>query len=182
MTLLDRRYFTDAALAFATFVALAVPVAVVVAATDAQYDRRLLHYGFAHIPHEAGQVAAIFTANLSVLLPFLLMAAVVQLRFECRTAFGQRVFTHFCDVVVAAPVVHDLELALGEALGAYGTRMLERILLAGPVELAAFALAASVYLRSRRTRVTAAHAVSLALLAAISAATLLAAAVIETYQ
>jgi hypothetical protein len=40
--------------------------------------------------------------------------------------------------------------AIGLALGAYGTRLMEAIVLHGTLELAAFALAGGAYLRARR--------------------------------
>ncbi len=181
MKQLRRTYLADARLALLGFVAAVIPIAVAVAAVDAHRERALLHFGFAHVPHEPGQTLAILSANLTVLLPFLAMAVLVQARAVCRTSGGRRAFVWFCDFVVAVPVLHNLVLAVGSSVGAYGWRMVFSMLPAGPIELAAFALAASVYLHSHRTRVRLDQIGEPALVAALSFTVLLLAAVMETF-
>jgi hypothetical protein len=178
---LRRTYLADTRLALLGFLVAVVPVAAAVAALDPRRERALLHFGFAHVPHEPGQTLAILSANLTVLLPFLAMAVLVQARVLCRTSCGRRAFVWFCDFVVAVPVLHNLVLAVGSSVGAYGWRMVLSMLPAGPIELAAFALAASVYLHSRRTRIRAGEIGQPALVATLSFAVLLFAAVTETF-
>jgi hypothetical protein len=178
---LSRAYVTDAKLALLVFLATAIPVAAAVAVVDARRERALLRFGFAHVPHAPGQTLAIVAANLTVLLPFLAMAVLVQARWVCRTAGGRRAFVWFCDFVVAVPVLHNLVLAVGSSVGAYGWQMVLSMLPAGPIELTAFALAASVYLHSRRAPVGLGQIGEPARVAALSFAVLLLAAVIETF-
>jgi hypothetical protein len=181
LTSVTRTYLAGAAWALLGFVAAVIPIAAVVAAAGAHRERELLHFGFASVPHAPGQTVAIVAANLTVLLPCLAMAVLVQARGLCRTQGGRRAFVGFCDLVVAAPAFHNLVLVVGSAVGAYGWRMVLSMLPAGPVELAAFALAASVYLHSRRTEIVRGQIGAPARAAALSFTVLLLAAVIETY-
>jgi hypothetical protein len=181
MKLLNRTYLVDAGLVLLGFLASVIPVAAAVAAIDPRREQALLHFGFAHVPHAPGQTFSIITANLTVLLPFLVMAVLVQARWVCRTAGGRRAFTWFCDFVVAVPVLHNLVLAVGSSVGAYGWRMVLSMLPSGPIELTAFALAASVYLYSRRAPVGVGQIGEPARVAALSFAVLVVAAVIETF-
>lgn len=178
---LSRTYLADAGLTLLGFLAAAIPVVAVVAIIDPRRERALLRFGFAYVPHAPGQTLAIIAANLTVLLPFLLMAVLLQARWACWTAAGRRALTWFFDLVVALPVLHNLVLPVGSSVGAYGWRMVLSMLPAGPIELAAFALAASVYLHSRRTRIRAAQIGQPARVAALSFAVLLVAAITETY-
>jgi hypothetical protein len=178
---LDRTYLADTGSVLLGFLASVIPVAVAAAAIDPRRERALLHFGFAHVPRAPGQTLSIMSANLTVLLPFLLMAVLVQARRVCRTAGGRRAFTWFCDFVVAVPVLHNLVLAVGSSVGAYGWRIVLSMLPSGPIELTAFALAASVYLHSRRAPVGLGQMGEPARVAALSFAVLLLAAVTETF-
>jgi hypothetical protein len=181
MSVLDRRYFRDAGLALLAFLALSAPVAVIVATGNAARERARLHFGFASTPHGAGQLLAILAANLTLLGAFLAAAVLVQARWDCTTDGGRIVFTGFCDAIVALPTVHNLILVLGTTVGAYGARMVRSMLPAGPVELVAYALAAAVYLRSRRIKVDGGQAPALITAGVLAAVVLLAAALLETY-
>jgi hypothetical protein len=141
----------------------------------------LLHFGFAYVPHAPGQTLSIVAENLRVLLPFFAMAVLVQARRVCRTAHGRRTFRCYCDLVVTVLVANDLVLPMGRSVGAYGRRMVLSMLPAGPIELAAYALATSVYLRSRRSSIGGREAPGMTRVAALSAGALLIAALIETY-
>lgn len=181
MKTLSRTYLGDAWWALLGFLASVIPVATAVAAIGARRLRAQLHFGFAHVPHTPEQTLAIVSANLTVLLPFLVMAVLVQARWVCRTAGARRAFVWFCDFVVALPVLHNFVLAVGSSVGAYGWRMVVSMLPAGPIELTAYALAASVYLHSRRAPVGLGQIGEPARVAALSFAVLLVAAVIETF-
>lgn len=181
MSALDRRYLSDAGRALLAFIGLSVPVAVVVAAGDPARERAELRYGFASTPHAAGQVLAILAANVTLLGAYLAAAVLVQARWTCETRAGRRTFTGFCDLIVVLPTLHNLVLVLGTTVGAYGVRMLGSMLPAGPVELTAYALAAAVYLHSRRTRIEPRQAPPVASAALVACATLIAAALVETY-
>jgi hypothetical protein len=178
---LDRTYLTDAILALLAFIAVVMPIAGGIAAIDSRSERAVLGYGFAHVPRAPGQTLAIVAANLTVLFPFLAMAVLVQARWSCHTPGGRRAFRWFCDLVVAIPAFHNLVLVVAGSVGAYGWRMVLSMLPAGPFELAAFALAASVYLRSRRAGFTRGQIGQAARIAALSFAVLLLAAATETY-
>ena len=76
------------------------------------------------------------------------MAVLVQARWQrTQPALGRRRFTYFFDFVVVVLLGYVLVCPVGASVGAYGTRMLRAMLPAGPIELAAYALAASVYLQ-----------------------------------
>jgi Stage II sporulation protein M len=181
MSVLDRHYFRDTELALLAFIGLSVPIAAVVAADDPGRERATLHYGFASTPHAAGQLLAILAANFTLLGAYLAAAMLVQARWACRTRTGRTAFTGFCDLIVALPTLHNLVFVLGTTVGAYGLRMLRSMLPAGPLELTAYALAAAVYLRSRRTRIDRRMAPETAAAALLACATLLIAALVETY-
>ena len=112
-----------------------------------------MQLGFAYVPHQWTQTLAILAINTHHLwLPLLIMATLIQARWELRTELGRRRFTHLLDFGVICVVGFVWALPVGAAVGAYGTRMIRAMLPAGPIELAAYALATSVYLQSRRTR------------------------------
>ena len=67
---------------------------------------------------------------------------------------------------------------IGASFGAYGTRMVRAALPHGPVELAAYSLALSLYLHGRRRPLPARCVVAVL---ALSVSTLALAAVLETY-
>ena len=181
MNTAPRRYAKDAAIAFTAFILAAIPIAIGVALTNPAQERRLLHYGFAPLPADLAQTAAILRPNMILLISLLAMAGIVQLRRECKTRWGRIAFTAYCDVVIGVIIAHDLELELGTTVGAYGLRMLRTMLPAGPVELAAYALAASIYLHSRRVIITRRRAHGLAKTGLLAFVLLVAAAFIETY-
>jgi hypothetical protein len=181
MSVLDRRYLRDSGLALFAFVAMSAAVALTVATGDPARERARLHYGFASTPHAAGQLLAILAANVTVLGALLVAAVLVQARWECKTRGGRIAFTGFCDAIVALPTIHNLVLVVGTTVGAYGARMVESMLPAGPVELSAYALAAAVYLRSRRIRIGRGDAPAIATAGLLAVATLAVAALLETY-
>jgi hypothetical protein len=174
-------YLGDSALALVVMVVLIAPLALAAAVIDPRRERAQLRYGFAHVPHTGAQMLAILGSNLTVLLVFLVMAVLVQSRRACRTTRGRRVYVGYCDLIVILPVLHNLVLAIGTGVGAYGWRMVIAMLPAGPLELAAYALAASVYLRSRRTQFSPREIETPTAVAALSVALLAVAAGVETF-
>jgi hypothetical protein len=167
--------------------ALAIPFVVL-----GHEDPRLVRLGFAHIPHEWSQALAIVQVNTHhAWLPVLIMAALVQAQWQEDAASVRRAFTCFCDVVIVVLLGHVLVYPVGASVGAYGTRMLLAMLPAGPIELAAYALAASVYLHSRRTpilyleagrtRIHRSDAAQALRVASLSGALLVIAALLETF-
>jgi hypothetical protein len=180
MRLLDRRYLTDSVAAMVGFLAIVAPIATWVAVTDTQQARHALGYGFAHVPRAPDQALSIFTNNVWILLVPLAMTLIVQARFEVERRTRRRAYVALCDLVALTPVLINA-LTIGMSLGAYGWRMVLSMLPAGPVELTAFALAASVYMRSRRAAITRGAIAGVAGTATLSLALLLAAALLETY-
>ena len=180
MRLLDRRYLTDSAAVIVGFFAIVAPIAIWVAFTDAQQARHALHYGFAHVPRAPDQALSIFTNNVCILFVPLAMALIIQARFELEHRTPRRVYVAFCDLAALTPVLINA-LTIGMSLGAYGWRMMLSMLPAGPVELTAFALAASVYMRSRRQAITRGEIPGVAGTATLALALLFAAALLETY-
>lgn len=183
----SRRYLLDATSAVVLFIAYAVPFTLL-----GRHDRHLVRLGFAYVPHQWSQAAAILAINARHLwLPLLIMATLIQARWELRTDLGRRRFTRLFDFGLVCLVGFVWAFPVGVAVGAYGTRMLCAMLPGGPIEVAAYALATSVYLHSRRTqilylseghprlqRVDAAHAMRAA---ALSGALLVIAALVETF-
>lgn len=118
------------------------------------WDRRVVRLGFAYVPHQWSQALAILAINAHHLwLPLLLYAGIAQTRLELRTERGRRRFILAVDAGVVVLVAYVWALPIGVSVGAYGTRMLRAMLPAGPIELAAYALAMSVYLRARREQI-----------------------------
>ena len=146
-----------AAVMAACFTGMVATVAALSALLGASAARATLaffglrSFGFAHVPRVPAQVASIFISNLELLLlvPFG-MAVIVQARREVSTRHWRRAYVGFCDIVVLAAVLKNA-VVIGACVGAFGARMLIAMLPAGPVEIAAFAMAASVYLQARRT-------------------------------
>jgi uncharacterized membrane protein SpoIIM required for sporulation len=145
-----RRYLIDAASALIAFIASTVPFALL-----GRDDPRLVHHlGFAYVPHQWSQTVVILEINAHHLwLPLLIVATLIQARWELRTELGRRQFIRIFDFGVICVVGFVWALPVGVAVGAYGSRMIRAMLPAGPIELGAYALAASVYLQSRRTRI-----------------------------
>jgi hypothetical protein len=174
----ERRCLTDTAWALLALIALAVPAAVV-----GHSQRDLTHLGFAHAPPTLSQTVAILHTNVAhAWAPVLVMAVLVQARRELRSRTWRRAVVGFFDLLVVAVVFYTVALPTGQLLGAYGWRALRSMLPAGPLELLAYALAASVYMHSRRTPIRHQEQVRyFARVAAVSAAALVAAALLETF-
>lgn len=149
MTTGVRRTAWTATLLAAVAVGITAAIAAVTALADPLNARHALHFGFAHVPQTTGQAMSIFDNNLPVLCVPLLMAVDVQLKSLLDGVRARRAYVGFCDLVAVAPAAHSV-FAVGSSVGVYGGRMLVAMLPSGPIEIAAFAVAWSVYLQARR--------------------------------
>jgi hypothetical protein len=179
---LRRDTTTTAAIGLAA-TAAAVGLAVLVHLAAADPARELLGYRFAPLRADLTQAASIFATNARKLAGVLGLALVVRSarpsgeRGGGRSARWAQVLILACDAGVVG--VLGLSLVLVAAgLGAYGREMAAALLPHGPLELAAFALALSLYRDARRRTVTLHRALTRA---ALGVLLLAAAALLETY-
>lgn len=133
---------------FAALLSIVAAVALVTAVCAGGPVRALLGFGFGHVRRDAAAALSIFDNNIELLCVPLAMAVILQARRQLERPRGRRQYTLFCDVVAIAPAIKNA-IIVGLAVGAYGTRMVLAMLPAGPVEIAAFAVAGYVYLASR---------------------------------
>ena len=115
--------------------------------------RRWLAFPFTGIPARPSEAASIFIHNLRAL------AAVGGLLLIAQSAYWtadtarpgplHRTLRRLGEALLAAAVAANL-IVIGASFGAYGTRMLRAALPHGPVELAAYSLALSLYLQGSR--------------------------------
>jgi hypothetical protein len=135
-------------------VALAVGAlaAAVTAIGFAPAARRSLDYGFAGVPPRLGEALAILGNNARIGASVASAIVIVQAARLERTdrTLGRlgRLLRGACDVALAVAIVVNAA-TVGEAVGAYGSRMLVAMLPHGPIELAGYALAVALYLRAR---------------------------------
>jgi len=94
-----------------------------------------------------------------------------------RPAAGARLLLGGFDALLGVQVAVNL-LVVGASVGAYGQRMLAALLPHGPLELAAFALALTVYARARQGALTVPRAATLGAAALLALAL---AALLESY-
>ena len=143
--------------------------------------RRWLAFPFAGIPTRPGEAATIFIHNLRAL------AAVGGLLLISQSASWtagtvppgplHQTCRRLGEALLGAAVAANV-IVIGASVGAYGTRMLRAALPHGPVELAAYSLALSLYLKARRQPIPVPLAVAVL---ALSVSMLAIAAVLETY-
>ena len=81
------------------------------------------------------------------------------------------------EILLCAAVTANV-VVVGASLGAYGARMLRAALPHGPVELAAYSLALSLYIQGRRRPLAIGHVLGVA---ALSVSGLALAAILETF-
>ena len=145
--------------------------------------RRWLAFPFAGIPARPGEAASIFIHNLRAL------AAVGGLLLIAQSAYWTArqprnhgplhgTLRRLGEALLAAAVAANL-IVVGASFGAYGTRMLRAALPHGPVELAAYSLALSLYLQGSQAAAPGPAACSRSM--ALSVSMLAIAAVLETY-
>jgi hypothetical protein len=131
-------------------------VAAAVAASWAGGARERLGFRFAGLEPTVGTAGSILAGNVRLLAALLLAALLAQARpaatagdvVSALSVLGRAA----CDTLVALTVALNV-LVVGAALGAYGARMVAAILPHGPLELAAYAPALSLYLRAHLCRV-----------------------------
>jgi hypothetical protein len=178
----DLRRDAHATLTLCAAIAAAIAVAAAtVRLTLAAPARDLLGYPFADQHPGLPGAAAILATNARKLAGVYGLALVAQapiLAGEAgRPRAGRTLVRLACDAGAVGLLAPSGAL-VAVALGAYGSRMAAAILPNGPLELAAFALALSVYRDARRRPVRAARALGHA---ATGLALLAAAALLETY-
>lgn len=130
--------------------------------------RHRLGFRFDPPAGRAGEAVQIAATNLRLVAASLLAAVVVRRLHELRRPL---------DVTLAAVLALNTG-ALGLALGAYGSRLVEAVALHAPLELAALALASGAYMTACAGDLTVA---ALAAVAVVAAALVAGAAVAETY-
>ena len=159
--------------------AAVLAVAAVVRVTVAEQARGWLHYSFPGVPPHADVAVAIFLHNGRAILGVLGLLLIAQLAARRPEDAGraQRLILVAGELILAAVITVNV-LVVGAGLGAYGARMVGADLPHGPVELAAYALALSIYVQGRRRALPAAH---LAKVVAASVALLALAATLETF-
>jgi hypothetical protein len=164
--------------ALMTFAAV-LAVAAVVRVTVAEQARGWLHYSFPGVPPHADVAVGIFLHNGRAILGVLGLLLIAQLAARRPEDPGraQRLILVAGELILAAVITVNV-LVVGAGLGAYGARMVGADLPHGPVELAAYALALSIYLQGRRRALPAAQ---LAKVVAASVALLALAATLETF-
>jgi hypothetical protein len=166
----------------AVVIALAcAAVALAVHVWFASAARRWLAFPFTGLPPRPEIAASILVHNLRALAAIGGLLQIAQ--SGCWTRAGEepgwahRAIRRTGEVLLGAAVLANV-IVVGASLGAYGARMLRALLPHGPVELAAYSLALSLYAQGRNQRLAARQAL---VVIAISVALLALAAVLETY-
>jgi len=152
--------------------------AVVVHLALADEARGWLDYRFPGVPGHVSTAVWIVGHNARGLAGVLGLLVVAQLAARSPgPARAQLLLRSAGEVVIAGAIAANV-LVIGAAIGGYGTRMLVAMLPHGPVELAAYSLSLSLYLRGRRRALPTAR---MAMVACASLALLALAAALETW-
>jgi hypothetical protein len=156
-------------------------IALVVHASFAFQARRWLAFAFTGIPARPDVAAGIFLHNLRALAAvggLLLIAQSAQwTRRTDEPTRASATVRLLAEAVLGAAAAANL-IVVGASFGAYGARMLHAALPHGPVELAAYSLALTLYHQGRTRALLGRHVLRVV---AFSVATLALAAVLETY-
>jgi hypothetical protein len=155
-------------------VVAAAIVAVGITAFAAAPIRHWLDFPFGGIPPHVSQIVAVLANNLRLLGGLLAASVMAQLALRANTP-GTRVLAMVCDAIIVLACANHVFL-VGATIGGYGTRGLDALLPHGPIELAAYSLALSLYVACRRERMAPARALTIA---GLSAVVLTIAAVVE---
>ena len=143
--------------------------------------RRWLAFPFAGIPARPSEAASIFIHNLRALAAvgglLLIAQSVYWTAGTAQPGTLHGTLRRLGETLLAAAVAANL-IVIGASLGAYGARMLRAALPHGPLELASYSLALSLYLIARWQLLPALHVLAVM---ALSASMLAIAAVLETY-
>ena len=161
-----------------TFIGVLV-VAGVVRVALAGHARGWLGYAFPGVPARWDVAIGIFAHNGRAILGVfgLLLIAQLAARHPDGPGRAQRSILAAGELILAGVILANV-LVVGAGLGAYGERMARAELPHGPVELAAYSLALSLYLQGRKRALSAAR---LTKVAAASVALLALAAALETF-
>jgi hypothetical protein len=145
----------------------------------ARQARRWLAYTFPGVPPRADVVVGIFAHNARAMLGVfgLLLVAQLAARRPEGPARAERSILAVGELILAGVIAVNV-LVVGAGLGGYGRRMVRADLPHGPVELAAYALALTLYLQGRKRALPAAH---LAKVVVASVSLLALAAALETF-
>lgn len=154
--------------ALAALALISVTALLVRALGAGQAARELLAFRFAGPPRESAAALQVAASNLRLVAGALLAAWAVRTRPQLRLPL---------DLTLAAVVALN-SAVVGGALGAYGPRLLKALVLHGPLELAAFALAGGAYLAARAGELPSGRLAAAAVVACLLIA---AGAVVETY-
>jgi hypothetical protein len=161
--------------------ATTLAVAAIVRVGWAAEARRMLGFGFTGVPARLDTAVSIFAGNALLLAAIFGAILVAQSPWlagrEAHKGPVMNVLTAAVDAVLALAVAVNVAL-VGGALGAYGERMAVAMLPHGPLELAAYALALALYLRSRRGPLPTRHVLAVG---AVCLAGLALAALLETF-
>jgi hypothetical protein len=143
--------------------------------------RHWLAFPFAGIPALPSEAASVFIHNLRALAA---IGGVLLIAQSAHWTAGlaspgalHGTLRRLAEALLGAAVAGNL-IVIGASFGAYGTRMLRAALPHGPVELAAYSLALSLYLKARSRPVLARRLLAVL---ALSVSMLAVAAVLETY-
>jgi hypothetical protein len=143
--------------------------------------RRWLAFPFGGLPQRPAIAASVLAHNLRALAAVGGLLLIAQ--SGCWTRAGEEpgwahgAIRRAGEVLLGAAVLANV-IVVGASFGAYGVRMLRAVLPHGPVELAAYSLALSLYAQGRNRRLGARQAL---VVIALSVALLALAAVLETY-
>lgn len=143
--------------------------------------RRWLAFPFAGIPARPSEAASIFLHNLRALVAvggLLLIAQSAYWNPGAKEPRSRHRVVRWLGEALLGAVVAANVFVVGSGFGAYGMRMLHATLPHGPLELAAYSLALSLYLQARTRRVGARLVL---VMLALSVSTIALAALLETY-
>ena len=175
----DPSTIRPAAVIVGSLTASVLLVALVTRATLAGQARGWLHYAFPGVPARWDVAVGIFAHNGRAILGVfgLLLISQLAARHPDGPGRAQRSILAAGELILAGVILANV-LVVGAGLGAYGERMAQAELPHGPVELAAYSLALSLYLEGRKRALSAAR---LTKVAAASVALLAIAAALETF-
>jgi hypothetical protein len=162
-------------------VASVATVAVLVRVTAAEPTRRWLDFPFAGVDPSVKTAISIFLNNARMVFGVVAGSALIQSRW-CKRVGSDRpavgvLAVSLLDTLFVLVATSNIVI-VGASLGAYGERMATTMLPHGPLELAAFAAAVSLYRQARRGHIPTRQ---LTVAAVACLGLLLAAALLETY-
>jgi hypothetical protein len=158
----------------ASMISVAAAVAAATRPLAAAPIRAWLRFPFGGVKPQLGEVAAILVNNLRLLGALFAATIVAQLAVRTRGT-GLRALAWTCDAVVVLACANHAFL-VGATIGGYGSRGIRALLPHGPIELAGYSLALSLYVAARRERLARPRALAIG---GLSVVVLVIAAVLE---